>query len=372
MAVKCQTIISEIEKLAPKSLAQEWDNVGLMLGSYTDDVEKVLVCLDVTRRVVDEAVQIEADLIVSHHPFIFTSIKSISKDSPTGEMVYKLIKNEISVYSAHTNLDIAAKGVNYLLAEKLNLKNHEVLQITAKENLFKLAVFVPSDYADKIRNVLGDCGAGWIGNYSHCSFQTKGLGAFKPLEGANPFTGNVGKLERVEEVKIETIVPQKLLNKTVNAMIKAHPYEEVAYDVYPLKNQGKVFGLGRIGYLEQEMMLMDFVKEVKKVLGIHKVKVVGDQNRNIKKVAVCGGSGASCINMAVFKGADVLVTGDIKYHEAHGAIAQGLAIIDAGHWATEIIVVPYLVNYLSSKFSNAKPSITVVGSKVNEDPFYWL
>jgi len=372
MAVKCQTIISEIEKLAPKNLIQEWDNVGLIVGSYTDDVQKVLVCLDVTPRVVDEAIQMEADLIVSHHPFIFTSIKSIRKDSPIGEMVYKLIKNEISVYSAHTNLDTAEKGVNYLLAEKLNLKNHEALQVTAKEKLFKLAVFVPLDYADKIRNVLGDCGAGWIGNYSHCSFQTKGMGTFKPLEGADPFTGDVGKLEKVEEVKIETIVPQKLLNKTINAMIKAHPYEEVAYDIYPLENQSKTFGLGRIGYLEQEMILMDFVKKVKAVLEVCNVKVVGDLNRNIKKVAVCGGSGASSINTAVFKGADVLVTGDIKYHEAHEAIAQGLALIDAGHWATEIIVVPYLVNYLSSKFSSAKPGITVVGSKVNEDPFYWL
>lgn len=348
MPVKCQVIVDTLDKIAPKYLAENWDNVGLLIGSPAQAVSKILVALDVTESVVEQAISIDADMIIAHHPIFFKGIKNIRTDLPQGRLLARLIKNDIAVYAAHTNLDIADGGVNDILAGRFNLSSVESIIIEYADKLVKLAVFVPIDHADSVRSALFDAGTGHIGNYSHCTFQTVGTGTFMPLSGTQPFIGEQNKLEQVTEVRLETIMPERISKRVVKAMLKSHPYEEVAYDLYPLTNVGPGVGLGRVGNLSTPKKLADFIAEVKKVLEIDSVNVVGSPDKLIQRVAVCGGSGAGLIQKAAFVGADVLVTGDVKYHEAQQAVDSGIAIIDAGHFATENVVVGYLGKYLEN------------------------
>ncbi|MDI3534408.1 MAG: hypothetical protein PWQ82_773 [Thermosediminibacterales bacterium] len=372
MFAKAQTVISLIEKIAPKRLAEDWDNVGLQIGDPRSEIRKVLVALDITPEVVEEAITADADMIVSHHPFFFDPVRSIRFDQSFGDMVYKLVKNGITVYSAHTNLDITPGGVNDILVKKLGLLEVEPLQVTLKEVYKKIVVFVPEGYEDIVREAMCKAGAGWIGNYSHCSFVTQGTGSFKPLEGANPFIGDVGKLETVREYRLETIVEDSLVKKVVSAMIKAHPYEEVAYDIYPLANEPKIYGLGRIGRLNKTMSLKELALSIKQLLKNEMVRVVGQLDQQVEKVAICGGSGMSTLHQAAFKGADVLITGDVKYHQAIDAKRMGVSIVDAGHWETEIPVVSFVVTYLKNELSKMKYDTDVVLSNVNNQPFAFL
>ena len=246
-----QEIIQLFEQFAPKKLAMEGDKVGLLIGSLNQTVQNVLVALDVTEEVVDEAIEKKVQLIIAHHPLIFRPLKTILTDDPYGRIISKLIKHDIAVYAAHTNLDIANGGVNDMLAEKLGLQDLEVLVPTYEVPLKKLVVFVPKEDAEMLRKVLGDCGAGAIGNYTHCSYSNDGTGRFLPGEDTNPHIGQIGKLEAVPEERIETIFPETIEKKLISTMLKAHPYEEPAYDIYPLELKGETYGLGRIGYLER-------------------------------------------------------------------------------------------------------------------------
>jgi dinuclear metal center YbgI/SA1388 family protein len=370
MSVKVATVMQIIEKIASKNLALEWDNVGLLIGDPKDSINKILVALDVNFEVVNEALSKKANMIISHHPVIFKPIKNIRKDNPEGALLRKLIINNINVYSAHTNLDLSERGVNKVLFEKLSLIDGEVLKVEKKENLYKFVVFVPRSHVEIIKTVLGDSGAGWIGNYSHCSFSTSGTGSFKPIEGANPYLGTVGVIEHVEEARIETIVPEKILKSVIKAVLKAHPYEEVAYDIYPLANSGKEFGLGQIGYFKTPVHKKDFIEFVKKQLNVSTLKIAGVLPEQIHKVAVCGGSGGNLIQNAFIKGAQVLITGDVGYHQALEAESLGIAVIDAGHGITERIIVPYLAEYLCSEFNAQKIDTEVIISNVNSEP--WL
>ncbi len=363
--------MSIIEKLAPKTLAEDWDNVGLQVGDPRADIKKILVSLDLTEEVLQEAIKEKANMIITHHPFIFKSLKNIRMDLSTGNLIKQLIQKEINLYAAHTNLDITENGLNDMLAEKLSLQHIEVLSTMGQEKLFKIVVFVPKGHEDQIKDVMGKQGAGWIGNYSHCTFQAPGTGTFKPLEGTNPFIGSMGKIEKVEESRVETIVTQKILSKTLNAIIKAHPYEEVAYDIYPLENQGKVYGLGRIGIYEQPMAYDEFLNLLKAILNIEHLRTAGAKKESIKKVALCTGSGAEYIHRAAMLGVDVFITGDLKYHEAQQAKSLGISVIDAGHFATEIIVMEGLKRYLDKELTKAKKNIEVITSKVNKDFIQW-
>lgn len=252
-----------MEQWAPKSLAYDWDNVGLQIGSLNKPVKKIMVTLDVLESVVDEAINNKVDLIIAHHPLLFKSIKQVNTDTPQGRIIQKLILHNISVYASHTNLDVAHGGVNDILCELLNIKPLNALIETDTGRLHKISVFVPESYVNDVRDALSESGAGHIGNYSHCTFQTEGQGTFKPLDGTNPFIGTHDKVELVDEVKIETIVQEEKLQHTINAIIKAHPYEEVAYDIYPLGNQGKRYGIGRIGTLNNAQKLEDLCEQVK-------------------------------------------------------------------------------------------------------------
>lgn len=362
-----QAIFRELEAWAPKTFAYDWDNVGLQVGSISDKTEAVLVTLDVNDAVVDEAIRLGANVIVSHHPMLFKPLKTIDFNTPKGKLVRKLIKHDITVYASHTNLDIAEGGVNDLLAEKIGIENVQPMVVTHEEPLYKLAVFTPVDHVNEVVDALSEAGAGHIGNYSHCTFQAPGTGTFKPLEGANPYIGTPHKIERVEELKIETIVPETLLKNVVEAMLKAHPYEEVAYDIYPLKNEGKKYGLGRIGTLKEVVNFHQLIEMTKKVLDVRHVRYVGDLDKQVKRVAVLGGSGEKYIHKAKQLGADAYITGDVTFHQAQDAKDNGLALIDAGHYI-EQVMKEATKRFIEERF----PSLNVYVSNVNTDPFQFL
>lgn len=362
-------IIQLFEQFAPKGLAMEGDKIGLQIGRLNKKIDRIMIALDVLEEVIDEAIEKNVQLIIAHHPPIFRPLKNVITDTVQGRMIEKLLKHDISVYAAHTNLDVATGGVNDLLAEALGLEKTEVLVPTYETNLKKIIVFVPSSHAEEIRQVLGNAGAGFIGNYSHCTFSTAGTGRFLPGEASNPHIGTHGLLEAVDEVRIETIVPEQLLKRVLTAMLKAHPYEEVAYDVYPVENQGEVLGLGRIGTIK-EKTLAEFAEQVKTAFEVDKVRVVGDLASLVKKVAVLGGDGNKYYTHAKFKGADVYVTGDIYYHTAHDAMMQGLNMIDPGH-NVEKVMKKGLTNTLAKMCQESGYEVEIFPSEVNTDPFQY-
>ena len=363
-------IIQLFEQFSPKGLAMEGDKIGLQIGGLNKKIERVMIALDVLEEVIDEAIERDVQLIIAHHPPIFRALKNVLTDTIQGRMIEKLIKHDIAVYAAHTNLDVDRGGVNDLLAEALGLESPEVLVPTFETKLKKLVVFTPATHAEEIRMVLGKSGAGFIGNYSHCSFSANGTGRFLPGENTDPFIGQQGQLEQVDEVRIETIVPEHLVRRTVTAMIKAHPYEEVAYDVYPVENKGEVLGLGRIGAVK-EMSLGEFAEKVKEVLDVDKVRVVGNLSSRIKKVAVLGGDGNKYFKHAKFKGADVYITGDIYYHTAHDAMMEGLNMIDPGH-NVEKVMKKGLTATLTKLCKESGYDVEIFPSEVNTDPFQFV
>ncbi|MFL6557734.1 MAG: Nif3-like dinuclear metal center hexameric protein [Bacillus sp. (in: firmicutes)] len=363
-------VIQLFEQFSPKGLAMEGDKIGLQIGRLNKKVERIMIALDVLENVIDEAIDKNVQLIIAHHPIIYRPLKNLLTETVQGKMIEKLLKHDIAVYAAHTNLDVAKGGVNDLLAAALGLKDAEVLVPTFDTKLKKLVVFVPASHAESLRQVLGNAGAGSIGNYSHCSFSASGTGRFLPSENTNPFIGEAGRLEEVEEVRLETIVPEPLLKKTITAMIKAHPYEEVAYDVYPLENKGEVLGLGKIGKVN-EMTLGEFAETVKKALEVSHVRVVGDLTAKVNKVAVLGGDGNKYFMNAKFKGADVYVTGDIYYHTAHDAAMQGLNMIDPGH-NVEKVMKKGLTAVLHKMCQESGYEVEIFPSEENTDPFQFL
>lgn len=364
--IKTKYIFQLMEKWAPKHLAYDWDNVGLQVGSYEQKVSKVMVTLDVLESVVDEAIRNEVNVIIAHHPLLFKSLKNININTPKGRVLNKLMKHDISVYAAHTNLDVAQGGVNDILADKLDLLNRKNLVETEVEQLYKIAVYVPKTHLDAVKEGLSLANAGYIGDYSHCTFQTSGQGTFKPLEGSDPFIGMENELTYVEEVKVETIVKASDLNKAKQKIYEKHPYEEPAIDIYPLKNIGEKYGIGRIGYLPEALTLENMAKELKTLYNANNVRVTGDLNQVVKKVAILGGSGEKFISNAKHSGADVYITGDITFHAAQDAEEMGLSVIDAGHYI-EHTMKEETATYLNDQLENAP--IEIIVSKTNTDPF---
>jgi len=345
MSNGCQSLIRAIEEWAPLQLAEDWDNCGLQVGDRTQEIHKVFVALTPTLAVVERAIAAGADMIVTHHPLLFKPMKQITTDKEQGKIVHLLLKNGISLYSAHTNLDITVDGVNDVLAQRLDVRNLRPLADCTYETLYKLVVYVPTGYENQVRTAICGAGAGWIGGYSDCTFQGKGQGTFLPREGTNPFTGKVGELEFAEEYRLETVVPQSKLSAVLTAMESSHPYEEVAYDIFRLENKGACSGLGRIGELPTEMTSEEFLQYVSGKLGQPFLTYAG-QAAKIKKVALCGGSAASYMTAAKANGADAYVTGDVKYHDGQLAEELGILVIDAGHFATEQAIVEKLAEFL--------------------------
>ncbi|WCK53451.1 Nif3-like dinuclear metal center hexameric protein [Aneurinibacillus sp. Ricciae_BoGa-3] len=366
-----QRIIQYFESFAPKHLAMENDKIGLQVGTLQKEVKKVMIALDVLEDVVDEAIAEGIDLIIAHHAVIFRPLKNIRTDLPQGRLYEKLIKHDIAVYVAHTNLDVAEGGINDLMAEALGLEDIEILEKWHEQKLKKIVVYVPASHLDAVREAISQAGAGWIGHYSHCTFGVEGTGTFLPREGTNPFIGEPGKMEHVQEVRMETIMPEEIQAKVIKAMTKAHPYEEVAYDIYPVEQAGTTWGIGRIGRLPQEMTLAAFAQKVKAAFDVTGVRAVGPLTKPVRKVAVVGGDGNSFISKAMFCGADVMVTGDVYYHNAHDAMAGGLSLVDPGH-NVEKVMKEAVKKVLDKRIKEDKLNTDIIISRINTDPFTFL
>ncbi|MDO4540575.1 MAG: Nif3-like dinuclear metal center hexameric protein [Syntrophomonadaceae bacterium] len=349
MEVTLREIEKIMEKHFPLHLADDWDNSGLQIGDPGSPISHILIGLDMSEDLLKDALDHRVDMIITHHPFLFQSLKSIRLDSSQGRIIQGLIQGGINLYAAHTNLDRAERGMNQMLAERLELENIGLLDRSHSDDLYKLAVYVPPEHEERVREAICQAGGGMMGNYSDCCFRSSGIGCFRPLDGSHPFIGETGRLEEVEEIRLETIIPADRLNLVVSNMLMAHPYEEVAYDLYRLYNGGKNYSYGRIGMLPELMSLQDFCGWVKRCYGLAHVRFTGDLGRRVRKVALVAGSGSSYIAAACAQDCDVLLTGDLKYHEALEAEARELAVVDAGHEGTERLIVDYLRQLLQDE-----------------------
>lgn len=364
-------VIRWMEEWAPPYLAMPKDPIGLKIGRMDRSVGRIMVTLDVLDQVVDEAIAKKVDLIITHHPLIYHPLREIRVDTTVGKMIGKLLQHDIAVYAAHTNFDAAEGGMNDIMADRLKLIDRQILVPVYTQELRKVVVYVPESHVDQVFSAMTSAGAGWIGNYSHCTFQTKGTGTFLPREGANPFLGHVGEIEKVSEVRIESIVPKEKLEGVLSAMLSAHPYEEVAYDVYPLEQKGKKYGYGRIGRLEEPLTLYQLAEWVREKFALEGLRFIGEKDRIIRKVAIMGGAGRDFIRNASALGADVYITGDIGYHDAHDALERGLAIIDGGH-TMEKVMKEAVAAYLEKKISETEDKVSIVVSETRTDPFSFL
>jgi dinuclear metal center YbgI/SA1388 family protein len=364
--MKIKDITTCIEEIAPLNYAEDFDNVGLLVGNYNTEVTGVLVTLDTLENIVDEAIEKHCNLIVSFHPIIFSGLKKLNGSNFVERVVLKAIKNDIAIYSMHTALDNSFQGVNAKICEVLGLQNKKVL-IPQKNTIKKLTTYVPNNNAKEVRIALFKAGAGSIGNYDNCSFNTEGYGTYRGNKNSNPAIGEKGKLHTENETFISVIFEKHKEENILSALFSVHPYEEVAYDIVPLDNLHQKIGLGMIGDLPEEkneLEFLNFLKETMNAKGIRHSKLLG---RPIKKVGVLGGSGSFAIQNAINAGADIYVTSDIKYHEFYKA-ENKLVIADIGHYESEQFTKNLLVDILTKKFLN----FAIILSNKNTNPIYYL
>ncbi len=359
-----------LELWAPREIAWERDNVGLQVGNPQQLVNRILVALDATEDIVEEARRKKVELIITHHPLLFRPSKSITPGDRVGAVTIGLIRNKISLYATHTNLDFAKEGVSHALAERLSL--HEIRVLEGSRDFFsKITVFVPTEYVGQVTEAMAEAGAGEIGKYDRCSFTVEGTGAFRARDGAKPFVGSIGKVETVGESRVEMIVPRWKVSSTIRAMREAHPYEEIAFDIYPLENESTEYGAGALGKLKQQMTLQSLLKVVKKALKIPALKFTGELKRKIETVAVCGGSGSDYITAAIRKGADAFITADLKYHDFETARGR-IALIDAGHFETERWSLERIIHYLTTRPVFRKENIRVTMASTITNPVHYF
>lgn len=340
-------VVEALHQIAPPELAEEWDNVGLLLGDPAAPCDRVVATLDVDRRVLRRAARAGAQLVVSHHPPIFKPVASITADREGGALLLEAAREGIALAAAHTNYDIAPGGVNDVLAGLLELREVEPLAAAEASAQAKIVVFTPASDLEAVIAALSRAGAGAIGNYRECTFRSPGVGTFRGLEGANPTIGHVGRREEVDELRLEAVLPLALARRVVSAVRDAHSYEEPAVDVYPLAPARPELGLGRVGALPKPMRADRLVERIKQCLGIETVRVAGSLRRRVERVAVLGGSGGSHVADAVRHGCQLYLTGDVSHHQALDAAAAGLTLVDAGHAATEAPAIPVLARRLA-------------------------
>ncbi len=354
------------ETLAPLSLQESYDNSGLITGNENTEIDTVIVTLDVTEKVVDEAIEKKAQLIVSHHPLIFSGLKKITGKNDQERSLIKAIKNDIAIYAAHTNLDNANGGVNSKICEKLKLKNCCVLQ-PASGQLKKLVTFIPEKHARQVSQAVFNVGAGHIGNYDFCGYTVEGTGSFRGNEDTNPFVGEKGQIHYEREVRFETIFPSHLQGRIIAALINAHPYEEVAYDIYPLDNKSLNTGMGMMGDLASPVSESDFLQQLKNTFNTGIIKHTKLTGKQVKKVAVCGGAGSFLLQAALSAGADFFVSGDFKYHQFFEA-ENNIVIADIGHFESEQFTKDLFYELLIKKF----PKFAVHLSEVITNPVFYF
>jgi len=364
--MKVQDITSYLESVAPVSLQEHYDNAGLITGNPAWECTGIITTLDATEEVVHEAIEKKCNLIVAHHPIIYGGLKKITGKNYVERTVIAAIKNDIAIYAIHTNLDNVIDGVNGSIADKLGLINRTVLQSKAGI-LKKLYCFVPPDHADKVRNAIFAAGGGEISNYSECSFNAKGMGTFKPGEGTNPFEGKIGERHSAEEIKMEVIFPAWLERTIYTAMIAAHPYEEVAYDIIALENRQVQTGSGLVGELPEAMTETAFLGLLKAQFNLSLVRHTPLTGKPVKKIALCGGAGSFLIGAAIAAGADFYVSSDIKYHEFFDANDR-LVIADIGHYESEQFTTGLLFDILTEKF----PTFAVLKTGVKTNPVHYF
>jgi len=367
--MKIKDIAERIEKIVPLNLAQDWDNVGLLIGDVQKNVKNILLTIDVTSDVVSEAKRLKTGLIVSYHPVIWDGLKKITSE-PSSSTVYELIRRGIAVFSIHTALDAVKGGVNDGLAEIVGIEDGKPIGdyvVNPAGDNYKLVVFVPVESVAEVSNAVFAAGAGAMGNYSHCGFSADGTGTFLPLEGAKPAIGKKGKLEKVPEIRFETIVPAEKLDKVAAAMKKAHPYETPAFDIIKLYNSQNKFGLGRIGKLAKPLRIEQIIRKIKKHTGAKAVGLIGNEKRLVKTAAVCAGSCGKIINSVIAAKADLYLTGELKHHQALAAQEAGLTCICLSHTVSERFILKKFAKQLQKQLN----SVTIRVSKKDTDPFKW-
>ena len=361
-----QNIINHLESVAPVHYQESYDNAGLIVGEKSKEISSALITLDVTEEVVEEAITNGCGLIISHHPLIFKGLKRITGSNEVERCLIKAIQNNIAIYSAHTNLDSITGGVNSMICSKIGLTNCRILA-PVKNQLLKLVTYIPKDQLEPVRSALFSAGAGVIGNYDQCSFGASGYGTFRGNEESNPFVGRQGELHTEKEVRFETIVPRHLVSVVVSALVSAHPYEEVAYDLIPLKNDYAVVGSGMIGELKEPVDEIHLLESVRQIFGCQMIRHSALLNRKISRIAVCGGSGSFLISKAIAEGADLFISADLKYHDFFDADKK-IVLADIGHYESEQFTKEVLKEIILKKF----PTFALRLSNVKSNPVFYL
>ncbi|MEN7548585.1 Nif3-like dinuclear metal center hexameric protein [Rapidithrix thailandica] len=364
--LKIKDITTYLESKAPRSYQESYDNAGLIVGNPEEEVKGVLVTLDSTEEIVEEAVRTGCNLIVAHHPIVFSGLKKLTGSNYVERTVIKAIKHDIAIYAIHTNLDNVEIGVNRKIAEQIGLENCRILAPKSGRQC-KLVTFVPEENKQDVLSALSEAGAGVIGNYSKCSYQTKGTGTFEPNEQTNPHIGEQGSLEYVEEVRLEMVFPDYLQGALIAALKQAHPYEEVAYDIYPLLNNNGAIGSGMIGTLPEAQSPQQFLLYLKERMNLHCIRHTPITGHQVQRVAVCGGAGSFLLKAAKAQKADVFITGDFKYHEFFDAEGT-ILIADIGHYESEVFTKELLADWLKEQFKGLRVCL----SDVNTNPVHYL
>jgi dinuclear metal center YbgI/SA1388 family protein len=364
--MKLREIVSVFESFAPLAYQENYDNSGLAVGDPDMDVTATLLCVDVTIEVVEEAKNLGANLVISHHPVVFKPLSKLTGSNSVEKIILLAVRNNIALYSAHTNLDNVLYGVNHKICSKLGLAEPTIL-VPRQHALKKLVAFVPDQHADAVRNALFDAGAGHIGNYDTCSFNNNGFGTFRALEGANPYVGEVEELHRENETRIETIFPAANQKAVIQALLKSHPYEEPAFDIYPVDNSFQLAGSGMMGKLAKPINETDFLEHLKTFFKCRHLKHSRLLNKPISKIAVCGGSGSFLIPAARTAGADLFITGDVKYHEFFNA-EDRILIADIGHYESEQFTIEIFYDILIKII----PNFAIHFSSINTNPIYYI
>ena len=364
--MKIKNIIDTIEQLAPPSYQESYDNSGLLCGRKEWEVTSVLICLDAIEAVIDEAISLGSNLVIAHHPIIFKGLKKITGSNYVERVIEKCIQHKIALYAIHTNLDNHFYGVNREISKRIGLQNVKILS-PIKANMSKLVVFIPKESLNQVDQAIFNAGGGKIGNYEECHFRTSGIGTFKPTDLANPSIGESGIKSQVEEYRVEYLVNNYQISSILTAMNQAHPYEEVAFEVYPIQNENPYEGAGMIGELEKPMDELEFLSLLKNTFQCGTIRHTKLLNHKISKVAVCGGAGSFLLKNAISQKADIFITGDFKYHEFFDA-ENRIVIADIGHYESEQFTSKIIADKLKEKFTNFAIRLT----EINTNPINYF
>jgi dinuclear metal center YbgI/SA1388 family protein len=368
MSAPLQDIVNLLESRYPSAWAVAGDRVGLEVGHPAQPVEAILVALEATPAVVAEAGQRGAQLLLTHHPLLYQPFTDVREDRPGGQLLAALIRNRLALISCHTNLDIAPGGINDYLATRLELTGVEVLSPTTRDPWYKLVVFVPAGHEDGVRQALGDAGLGVIGRYSHCSFASPGQGTYRPLPGAQPFSGETGKLSRTKEFRLEILAPESLLPVALERLKQVHPYEEIAYDLYPVQHPGTPLGLGRIGGWPEPRPFSQVIDALKKIFGVETLQVWGNPPPLVQRLALCSGSGGDLLADAINRGAHVYLTGEVRHHQVPVGPPAGFAVAAVGHFASEVVFMEPWAGQLRGLFQEAGLRLEVMVAAAQPPP----